>query len=216
MEYLSPFPRDSPIIVTTYGNLLCTKCDSISVTCDSRIILEHSWQCPTVELVGELGPCKFGQALYERGNPCCDTVRGAECMFDWHLIMSTYQETVWAGPSLPSSRVGYEKDINLVLKDFFDKRPYVAEQALIKSRGNISDAKQWYQVWMCYCFAKPEREEFVGICMALEPLEFTPYVTNWILEWLLPFAFKNEVEKLRIIERVYASCARVREARIKN
>ena len=200
------------MIVRANGDLFCTRCRVHGYEDNLCIMIYHEPFCPTIKEYNEFGPYTIGQAMRLRGEPFYATSRGAEC--DFHLLASVKRAEMdsWAD-WLKTRNLEYEVGTVYEVMD----RPYnyeIAVEALAKSNGIVDDAKQWYKIWASPAFERPEHEEFVGVCMALSPLELTPYVINWILSWLTPFALKNELLKLRLIESVQASCRRMRDKKI--
>ena len=93
---------------------------------------------------------------------------------------------------------------------------YMGEEAMKRALGYRPDARNFLHIWLTINFEVPEYNEFVDLCMIFSSLTvFSPYVLLWVTDWLLEFAYKRELTRLRLIESVLASCDRVREARDK-
>lgn len=195
------------MLVTPEGFLKCSRCEQK----DLPDVIQHNDNCPLIYYSLWFGACSFGHPLFFRGIPSFASFRAAKESFDLAVWLLRSQKNSW---TKTPRRIEQVAAINAVVRILPLSNPFVAEQALLKTAGDVNEAKQWAKLWLQPEFQAIEHNALVGVCIALSPVGLSPYVVNWIVSWLLEFAYKSDLVKIRLIERVQVCCASARAARL--
>lgn len=207
LTHLSIFPRDSPVVLIENTFLKCVACGCVG----GKTVIQHS---PLCVLVVKEGPVKYyrlhGVPTHRRGAPIFNDYDTSVREVDDALREFATSLDRWQDPRRAKGR---QREVDSLIGEAPGATCYMAEEAFRRANYWRPDALEFVRLWLAPEFEKPEHDELVGICMALYPIEsLKTYPLMWVVDFLHDFVGKKEVLKVRLIDSVRASCARVREA----